>query len=193
MDRFLKFLKKNIVNTILLVLFAVLFFVPDAKAFVLKGFINIGLFSPDIKEEKTVVPDLDGIKFKNAKGEIVDLGELKGKVVFLNFWATWCPPCRAEMPSINKLYTQFKDDADVVFIFVDGDGDLPKAGAFMEARNYQMPVFKAESNVPNQIFSGSLPTTVIFDKQGRISLKHEGMADYSSKKIIDFLMKLKAG
>ncbi|TDG38040.1 TlpA family protein disulfide reductase [Pedobacter changchengzhani] len=189
----MKFLKKNIVNTILLVLFAVLFFVPDAKAFVLKGFINIGLFSPDIKEEKTVVPDLDGIKFKNAKGEIVDLGELKGKVVFLNFWATWCPPCRAEMPSINKLYTQFKDDADVVFIFVDGDGDLPKANAFMKARNYQMPVFKAESNVPNQIFSGSLPTTVIFDKQGRISLKHEGMADYSSKKIIDFLMKLKAG
>ena len=193
MSRVLKFLKKNIVNAVLIVLFLVLLLVPDAKALVLKGLIGVGLFSPDIEETKTVVSDLGGIKFKNEKGEIVDLGHLKGKVVFLNFWATWCPPCRAEMPSINKLYTQFKNDSEVVFIFVDGDGDLPKANDFMQKRNYEMPVFKADSNVPTQIFSGSLPTTVVFDKQGRLSLRHEGMADYSSKKFVDFLMKLKAG
>lgn len=187
----MKFIKKNIINALIIALFLVVVFVPDAKAFLLRGLIGVGFFSPEIKPSKIEVKNLAGIKFKNIKGEVIDLGDLKGKIVFLNFWATWCPPCRTEMPSINKLYTQFKEDPNVVFIFVDADGDLSKSNDFMIKRNYKMPVYKAESEIPRQIFGGVLPTSVVFDKQGRISLMHEGMANYSKQKIVDFLKELK--
>ena len=134
---------------------------------------------------------LKGILFKDIKGNLIDLGDLKGKIIFLNFWATWCPPCSAEMPSINKLYTQFKDDKNVVFIFADADGDFVKSSRFMADHKYAMPVYKVESEIPEKVFAGALPTTVIFDKEGRLSFKHEGVANYADKKIVDFLNKLK--
>ncbi|GAA4207790.1 hypothetical protein GCM10022289_30720 [Pedobacter jeongneungensis] len=173
-------------------LLLVIVFVPDAKAFFIKGLMKIGFYKPDIEAPKEDVADLNGIRFKDAKGNLVDLGDLKGKVIFLNFWATWCPPCRAEMPSINKLYSQFKDDKDIVFIFADADGDFPKSTEFMADRKYGMPVYKVESDIPEKVFSGALPTTVIFDKQGRLSFRHEGVANYADQKIIDFLNKLKS-
>jgi len=187
----MKFIKKNIFNTLFIAVLLLIVFVPDAKAFFLKGLMEIGFYSPEVKATKIEVGNLSGIKFKNVKGELVDLGELRGKVIFLNFWATWCPPCIAEMPSINKLYTHFKDDPNVIFIFADADGDLVKSGKFMTNRKFDMPVYKVESEIPEQIFSGALPTTVIFDKQGRISFMHEGIANYSNKKFVDFLNKLK--
>ena len=186
----LKFLKRNLLNAALMLLLLVVIFVPDAKAFLIKGLIEIGFYKPKIEAPTAPGMSLSGILFKDAKGNVVDLGDLKGKVIFLNFWATWCPPCRAEMPSINKLYKQFKDDKNVVFIFADADGDLGKSTRFMADRKYELPVYKVESDVPERIFAGSLPTTIVFDKQGRLSLQHEGAADYADKKIVDFLNKL---
>lgn len=158
---------------------------------VLEGLLKIGLFSPKIEQIDEVSTGLSGITFSDERGQLVDLGDLKGKVIFLNFWATWCPPCRAEMPGLNELYNQFKNDANVVFIFADADGNLEKSKKFMTRHNYSLPVYKIESNMPSKIFENTLPTTVIFDKQGRLSFKHEGMADYSDHKMVDFLNKLK--
>ncbi len=62
-----------------------------------------------------------------ATGEVISLNDLKGKVVFVNFWATLCPLCRAEMPSIEKLYRQFSANDKFVFITVDADGNYTKA------------------------------------------------------------------
>jgi len=187
----MKFIKKNIFNALFIILLLVVVLVPDAKAFFLKGLMEIGFYSPKVEEPVSVAMNLNGIKFKDAKGNVIDLGNLKGKVIFLNFWATWCPPCRAEMPSINKLYNQFKNDPNIVFIFADADGDLPKSAKFMLNHKYEFQVYKVESAVPEEIFSGSLPTTVIFDKQGRLSFRHEGVADYSNQKFVEFLNKLK--
>jgi thiol-disulfide isomerase/thioredoxin len=187
----MKFIKKNIFNALFIIILLVIVLVPDAKAFLIRGLMEIGFYSPKVENTKEIATSLEGIQFKDVKRNLIDLGDLKGKVIFLNFWATWCPPCRAEMPSINKLYAQFKDDKDVVFIFADADGDFVKSGKFMSDRKYAMPVYKVESNIPEQVFTGALPTTVIFDKQGRLSFKHEGVANYADKKIVDFLKKLK--
>lgn len=187
-----KILKKYGANALFAIIILVILFVPDAKAFLIRGLMEVGLYHPKIEQPAQPAQDLTGIQFEDIKGNIVDLGDLKGKIIFLNFWATWCPPCRAEMPSIAKLYNQFKDDKDIVFIFADADGNLEKSTKFMSSRKYLMPVFKVNSNIPEQIFSGSLPTTVVFDKQGRLSFKHEGVADYNDKKFIAFLNKLKA-
>lgn len=189
--------KKNIINALFIGIFLVLIFVPSAKAFMIRGLMEIGLFSPGVESTaENVAPseavDLSGIKFKDASGKILDLGDLKGKIVFLNFWATWCPPCLAEMPSVNKLYEQFKDDKDVVFILVDADSDLPKSQKYMDKKEYKLPVYQVASNIPETIFKGSLPTTVVFDKQGRVSYNEVGAANYASQKFIDFIKKLKA-
>ncbi|MCX2573474.1 TlpA family protein disulfide reductase [Pedobacter sandarakinus] len=188
----MKIIKKNIVNTLFIVFLIVVIFVPDAKAFLIRGIIGLGFYAPSVETPATAMGDLSGIRFKDVKGKVVDLGDLKGKVIFLNFWATWCPPCRAEMPSIKKLFTQFKDDDQVVFIFADADANLPKATKFMIDREYNFPVYQVESAMPKQIFESALPTTVVFDKQGRLSFRHEGIANYNDKKFVGLLNQLKS-
>lgn len=190
------FNKKNISNTIFVALLLVLIFVPEAKALMMQGLMKVGLFSPDKGVEKSVKTkasgNLSSILFKDASGKVTDLGSLKGKVVFLNFWATWCPPCLAEMPAINKLYSEFKNDKDIVFILVDADNDFDKAKKYMDRKGYTLPVYVAASEIPDVIFKGALPTTVVFDKMGRISYHESGAANYASDKFIDFVKKLKA-
>lgn len=188
----MKFIQKNIFNALLIIILLLIVLVPDTKVFFIKGLMEIGFYKPKVEIPKENVDGLKGIRFKDVNGNLVDLGDLKGKVIFLNFWATWCPPCRAEMPSINKLYDQFKNDKDIIFIFADADGDLTKSSRFMADRKYTLPVYKVESNIPEQLFTGALPTTVIFDKQGRLSFKHEGVANYADQKIVDFLNRLKS-
>lgn len=183
--------KKYISNGILIAILALVLFVPSAKALLIQGLMQVGLFNPDVQTEKTIATPTLELKFKDQKGNIVTLADLKGKVVFLNFWATWCPPCLAEMPSINKLYERHQNNEDVVFILLDAESNFEKANNYMKAKKYSMPVYQMVSNVPEQIFAGSLPTTVVFDKQGRVSFKHEGAANYNSKKFVEFIEKLR--
>ncbi|MDQ8004492.1 MAG: TlpA disulfide reductase family protein [Pedobacter sp.] len=186
-----KNIKKYISNGVFILILALILFVPSAKALVIQGLMQIGLFNPDVKTETISTNTSLDLKFKEQNGKIITLTDLKGKVVFLNFWATWCPPCLAEMPSINKLYEQHRDNKDVIFVMVDADSNLEKSLGYMNARKYDMPVYQMASSVPEQIFAGSLPTTVVFDKQGRVSFKHEGAANYNSKKFVEFMEKLR--
>lgn len=185
--------RKNIYNAALIVLVLVLAFVPPAKALVLEGLMEMGFFKPNVlkKQEQEAMVGLSGIRFRDVKGKTVDLGDLKGKVIFLNFWATWCPPCLAEMPGVNQLYEKFKNDEEVVFILADADGNLVKAQKFMDKKHYLLPVYRVDSEIPDQLFKGSLPTTVVFDKAGRISYNESGAANYGDANFIKFINRLK--
>jgi len=186
--------RKNIFNTLFIILMLVLVFMPPAKALVLEGLMTIGFFKPDAVASKPSggAINLSGIRFKNLKGKTVDLADLKGKVVFLNFWATWCPPCLAELSGINKLYEKFEDDADVVFILADADGNLVKSQKFMDNKHYRLPVYAVDSEIPDVLFKGALPTTVVFDKMGRISYNESGAANYGDINFIKFINRLKS-
>ncbi|MGE6220075.1 TlpA family protein disulfide reductase [Nubsella zeaxanthinifaciens] len=184
-------LKKYISNGIFVLVIGILLFVPSAKALLIQGLMEVGLFNPSV--ERTMPknePSLQ-LSFKDQSGKTISLNQLKGKVVFINFWATWCPPCLAEMPSINKLYEKYKSSGDVVFLLIDADSNFEKSLAYMKARDYALPVYQMNSSVPEQLFAGSLPTTIVFDKQGRLSFKHEGAANYNSKKFVEFIGKLR--
>lgn len=186
--------RKNIFNAVLIILVLILAFVPPAKALVLEGLMELGFLKPQTSLDeapKGAAADLSGIRFRDAKGNTVDLGDLRGKVIFLNFWATWCPPCLAEMSGVNKLYEKFKDDKDVVFILADADGNFPKAQRFMDKKHYQLPVYAVDSEIPDQLFKGALPTTVVFDKSGRISYNESGAANYADANFIRFISRLK--
>lgn len=186
------FTKKNITNGLFIAMLMVVLLVPSVKAFVMQGLMEVGLFKPSTNHKKIeIAQDLSTIKFKDAKGNVVSLADLKGKVIFVNFWATWCPPCLAEMPSVNKLYQQFEKDAEVVFIMVDADSNFSKAQAYMDRKKYKLPVYAVASAIPEIMFRGSLPTTIVFDKKGRISYNDEGAANYSNPKFIAFIKQLK--
>ena len=184
---------KKHIGTAIFVVFAILIlFVPAAKAKFIQGLIEIGLFNPSVGDKKTTaVSDLSAIKFADEKGNVVSLADLKGKVVFVNFWATWCPPCLAEMPSINKFHQQFENDNEVVFLMVNADGDFPKSRDYIARKKYKFKTYAFASSMPKNIFAGSLPTTVVFDKQGRIAMHGEGPKNYGSKKFITFIKQLK--
>ena len=185
--------KKNIGNALFVILFLIIILVPSAKALVMQGLMEIGLFKPSIdKPKNTLKADLSAIKFKDSKNNMVSLSDFKGKVVFVNFWATWCPPCLAEMPSVNKLYQQFEDEDSVIFLLVDADSNFTKAQAYFDRKKYTMPIYTFASSLPKEIYSGSLPTTVVFDKKGRIAYNGVGAANYASPKFISFIKELKA-
>ena len=117
-------LKKNWFTFLLLMLVAFLLIMPNAKIFLWKGLIKTGLYNASIKQEIKKISHPENIFFVDENGIQQNVAELKGKVIFINFWATWCPPCNAEMPTINALYNKMKNDNHVVFIMADADNDL---------------------------------------------------------------------
>ncbi|MBT5875279.1 MAG: redoxin domain-containing protein [Candidatus Latescibacteria bacterium] len=106
-------------------------------------------------------------------GSLVSLSDLRGKVVVLNFWATWCPPCRKEMPVLEDLWNQYDDSEDVMFLVVSVDKDSEKVEPYISENGYTFPVFYG--SVTAQLYNIiSIPTTLVIDKQGIVQYKHAG-------------------
>lgn len=187
-----KFLSKNITTILLVAFAAAMLFSPDAKGWVIQRLMSVGLFQPDLNEKSNQnSPAISQeIWFRDGAGKMVNLAELKGKVVFLNFWATWCPPCRAEMPSIESLYQKIKANKNIVFLMVDVDGNYKKSAQYIKKKGFTLPVYTPASEIPQQILTGTIPTTVIINKKGQIVFHEEGAGDYSGDNVIEYLEKL---
>lgn len=125
--------------------------------------------------------------------ERLNFEQYKGKVVFLNVWATWCGPCRAEMPTIERLYQKMKD-TDVVFVMlsVDRDADKQKINNYVSKHQYTFPVFQPSGLLTDQLDVPSIPTTFIIDKNGNIVSKETGASNFDTQRFIKFLNKLRA-
>ena len=190
----IKMLKRNYSTIIAGILVLVLLFVPEAKAMMQQGLMKLGLFQPKLEKVVTASQGKANYAFEmlDTNGKTINLEDLKDKVVFMNFWATWCAPCIAEMPSIQKLYDKVKDDKEIVILTVEVEGKSDKVAKFMNRKNLTLPVVYPNSQIPTAFFNGSLPTTIILDKKGNIAHTTTGMADYSGQDILDFLDELKA-
>ncbi|MBL4676619.1 MAG: TlpA family protein disulfide reductase [Mucilaginibacter sp.] len=175
-----------IYNGLFIAALLIILFVPAVKITLIQGLMKIGLFRPDVVKTQTNVA-LPSLTLEYPDGRKAELQNLKGKVVFMNFWATWCPPCIAEMPSINELQQQLKADTNIVFLMIDADHDFNKSVPFMQKHGFSLPLVQVNSYVPDQILNNTLPTTAIFDKNGKMVFHHEGMADYGNDKIADYI------
>ena len=188
--------KKLTTDNILYGLFTVIIIImlinPGAKGLLIRELMNIGFFQPDIPVIAPQKPLADtlNITFRDLKGQTINTADLKGKTIFINFWATWCPPCIAEMPSVNQLYARFKNNEDIVFIIVDVDNDYTKALAFMQKHQFSLPMYTLAGNIPGNIMDGTIPTTLVFNKHGQMVYRHTGAADYSSNQFAAFLTSL---
>ena len=119
---------------------------------------------------------------KDLNGRLVTLDDLRGKVVFLNVWATWCGPCREEMPSIETLYDEFKGNKDLVILAVSQDTEgLAAVEPYVEKNGYHFEVLLDPQNKVGESYDvGGVPETFIIDRDGRIVAHHMGAFDWSS-------------
>lgn len=180
MDKSLLWIRKNWSTVIMIAILILLWVNPDAKAWVMRQMISTGLFNSKIEEkteESSLVPSNFSVRTEN--GEITETSQLRGKVVFINFWASWCPPCRAEFPSVQKFYDAYKTNQNLVFLTVNLDDEIILGKKYLQKEKFSIPFLVPDSSIPKELYSGSLPTTVILDKTGKIRMHHSGMADYS--------------
>lgn len=167
----------------------------EVIGFAQRGLLATGIMNPNVDKKQLALndetfPNADfGLNLINSKGEELSMEELKGKVIFINIWATWCPPCIAEMPSINKLYNEIKDE-NVAFIMLSVDDSFEKAIAFRERKGYDFEIYKPNGPLPAMYQSKSIPTTYVIDAEGKLVMAHKGMADYGTKKFIEFMRSL---
>lgn len=129
---------------------------------------------------------------KTIEGKIIRMDSLKGKVVFLNLWATWCGPCRAEMPAIQKLYASLPyENMAFVMLSIDKKGEETKIEKYLEKQGFTFPVYRptfaGENSIPDLLKVPSIPTTFVIDKEGYVVYKNVGTANYNTKKFKNFL------
>jgi cytochrome c biogenesis protein CcmG, thiol:disulfide interchange protein DsbE len=137
-------------------------------------------------------------QLRDLRGRTISLSSLHGKVIFLNVWATWCAPCREEMPSIESLYEEFKNDKDFVVLAVSQDSDGRNAVApYVQHNNLNFTVLLDPQNEVGEAYNVSgIPESFVIDRDGRIVAHHVGPYDWSAAEIraaLQELLNSKAG
>jgi thiol-disulfide isomerase/thioredoxin len=180
--------KKWIVNGVFILAVLVMVFTP--VGFRIKVFASklLSTSAAMVKEGMQVPLDSYQWKLTDLENRPFDFEAQRGKVILVNFWATWCPPCVAEMPSMQKLYDDYGDK--VTFMFVTSD-DRQKVENFLKRKNLNLPVYYPDSETPETLKSKLLPTTYIINSKGEIVVAETGAADWNSNKtraLIDDLL-----
>ena len=148
------------------------------------------LMAPDISSAADSGESADmSLRLLSPEGEVVELGDFSQKTLFVNFWATWCSPCIAEMPEIQSLYSN-SDPEQVAFFLISVDEDWDKARQYVERKSFDFPIFRVKGNIPSSFRSGSIPSTFVIRPDGTIAMKRVGMASYDNPEFRDFLHEL---
>lgn len=129
--------------------------------------VEVGQLAPDFK-------------MKNLKGGLASLSQYRGKVVLVNFWATWCEPCRAEMPSMEELYSNYsRNDFEILAVSIDTMGE-PPVRFFVEDFGFTFPVLMDDQFTVNDHYQVRVvPTTILIDRKGVIAHRVLGAKDWT--------------
>lgn len=119
-------------------------------------------------------------RLQDAKGNEVEFADLKDQIIFLNFWATWCPPCIAEMPDIQDFYHAY--GKKVAFLLVT-DEKPETVEAFMNRKGFNMPVYYHRGGVPAVFATNSIPTSFLISPEGSIVIRKTGAAKWNAQSV----------
>jgi len=159
------------------------------KAIVMVSIITLALFAGCTNKEKggatAAAPDFT---LQDISGKKVRLADLKGKVVMLEFWATWCPPCRAEIPAIERLHTQYSGKGLTILAIALDEGGWDEVKAFVAEQKISYPVLKGTEDVSTEYKIRLIPVTVLIDKEGNIKKQYMGGSDEALEKEIKALL-----
>ncbi len=157
------------------------------KIFLIAAFVLLtamGSYSPaDSDKGRPVIEKAADFSLKDLRGETVSLASMKGKVVLLNFWATWCPPCVSEMPSLNRLYQELRPRGlQVVAVSLDRSaGDVRE---YVGKKGFNFLILMDEGNtVARRYKVFSTPTTFLIDKNGNIVERFYGEYDWQDRDV----------
>ena len=145
----------------------------------------------DVVTKEITAPDFT---LTNLDGQEVSLSDYRGKVVLLNLWATWCPPCRSEMPSMQELYERFPRENFTILAVAAPNPPREtrqKIEEFISNGSYTFPVLLDDSHsVYRRYGSGSVPTSWIVDPDGNLAARLVGARDWNEETIVNALKKL---
>ena len=131
----------------------------------------------------------DSLLFKDAKNNQISLSDFRGKLILMNFWATWCSPCKEEMPSLDLLLIEESLNNLRIFPINVGQDNIEKASKFfddLEIKNLEL-YFDSEITLAKKFGLRGIPTTILFNKKGEEFARIIGSIDFGDKKFIDWL------
>jgi peroxiredoxin len=165
----------------------------NTLAVVLLFFFSSIAFSQDDLESTTILKvgnNLPAFTTQSLSGKIFSSDELKGKVVLINFWATWCPPCKAELPLLQKnIYDKIKDKNFVVLCVSRGEKD-DVVKNFIRQNKYTFPVYlDPETRTYNLFASKYIPRNFVIGKDGKVKLATVGFSKEEFDKMIRLIQK----
>lgn len=181
------------IGDIAFLIFVIALIIPSSRMALTVTLKRLFLFSPKAisSEERITVEQSEFYwPMETLDGRETNLELLRGKTLFINLWATWCPPCVAEMPSIQKLYDQLKDDENVAFVIVTNE-DRETVKQFMNEAGYDFPVMLSRSNPPEQFYSRSIPTTFLVSPEGEIVLREVGSKKWHGAETVELISSLR--
>jgi len=160
--------------------------------------IFIFLLTNSLADEATDIKNLvinkelkkyDGLTFLDAKNEKLNLNEFKGNLIILNFWATWCAPCKEEMPSLDLLQSNHRLNNLKIFPINVGQEDVEKASKFFESLKIQNLnlYFDSSVNLTKKFGLRGIPTSILFNKEGKEFARIIGSINFQDKKFINWL------
>ncbi|WP_396127638.1 TlpA family protein disulfide reductase [Algoriphagus halophytocola] len=161
---------------------------------VIIGGLQSVLLSTGLIKPKIEIPDLTNQefdyrgRFQTFDGEQINLESYRGKTLFINLWASWCGPCRAEMPHISELYKSVQNEPDLEFLMIGIDNDINKSAGFLEGKSWNFPTAHASYGLNNSLQSQSIPTTLVVNPAGKIVFYQEGMSNFNTEEFKNFLI-----
>ena len=175
--------RKFKISDIIFVVFIALLLIPQTRTPIQVALnkLKVAVWSPSVEDEEDqeqVVPFEYVVQELNGATKRIAIGQ--GKVTFLSYWATWCPPCSAELPGIQELYSDYGDKVDFVLLSQE---ETDKVQRFITKKGYDVPVYIPQMQAPEILQSNSLPTNYIIDAKGNIIIKETGAADWNSNKV----------
>ena len=181
-----------------ILLFVVIFI--GAILFFFEHFIEAPISITDVQIKKNfdekkssvgyLAPDFS---LRNLKGNYESLDSFRGQVVVLNFWATWCAPCRVEMPSFEKLYRRYRSEGVAVLAVTLDKNAGPKIKSFVDEYELSFPILLDEKGEVERLYpSMTIPFTYVIDREGRVVARVDGAKNWESNKTfeaIEYLLK----
>jgi thiol-disulfide isomerase/thioredoxin len=130
--------------------------------------------------------NLPSFRMVNTLNQVIDISQFKGKKVFVNLWATWCPPCRAEIPSIEKLAAK-TDKNKAAFIMLSLDDNFDKARNYALNNNMKLPVYYLAGNLPQLFSVDGIPATFIFNEKGELIHQQVGSTNFDTVQFMNMM------
>jgi thiol-disulfide isomerase/thioredoxin len=147
------------------------------------------LEAPSAEDMKVTTIDFDSnmLQFSDLENNIFTLQNFKGKNLFINYWATWCNPCLAEMPYMAELYENYKDEEDIIFLYLSREKlEIIKNYIPKDESLQQLPIYKIITD--DEFFATSgIPTTFIVNSDGEVIVKDLGSAFWNDESVFKFI------